>query len=181
MIYSRKGWCFLGVTGEFETETDCYILTQSSSDHSGTSFAFWLGCSTVGHRRLAALSLQADSHAGTLSLTDSNCNWNSNWLKLSVAPGYIIVGRPPASCGCTHLPPSPSSTTSTGQGDIPISSTGCTCFAVTQVHLLIDGSVEGQYVTWGGMVAPGSLCANNWLILNRINSVIWYSLKSWTV
>ena len=46
----------------------------------------------------------------------SNCNWNSNcdcnsnwtlpasnseWLKLSVAPGYIIVCHPPAS---SHLP-----------------------------------------------------------------------------
>ena len=31
-------------------------------------------------------------------------------------------------CGCTHLPLSPNSTMSTGQGDIPISSTGCTCF-----------------------------------------------------
>ena len=41
--------------------------------------------------------------------TDSNSNWdwNSNWLtnKLnpSVAPGYIIVWHPLASCGCTHL------------------------------------------------------------------------------
>ena len=54
-----------------------------------------------------------------------------------MAPGYIIVWHPPASCGrhiCTEFNPS------TGQGDIPISSTGCTCF-------LIDGSVEGQYVT----------------------------------
>ena len=52
-----------------------------------------------------------------------------------MAPGYIIVWHPPASCGRTN------STTFTGQGDIPISSTGCTCF-------LIDGSVEGQYVTY---------------------------------
>ena len=50
--------------------------------------------------------------------------------KPSVAPGYIFVCRPPASCGRTHRPPSPNSTTSTGQGDIPISSTGCACFAV---------------------------------------------------
>ena len=66
--------------------------------------------------------------------TDSNCNWNSNWLtdwlKLSVAPGYIFVWHPPASCGRTHPPPSPNSTMSTGQGNIPISSTACTCFAV---------------------------------------------------
>ena len=54
-----------------------------------------------------------------------------------MAPGYIVVWHPPASCGrriCTEFNPS------TGQSDIPISSTGCTCF-------FIDGSVEGQYVT----------------------------------
>ena len=33
----------------------------------------------------------------------SNCNSNSNWLKPSVAPGYIIVWHPPASCGRTYL------------------------------------------------------------------------------
>ena len=37
-------------------------------------------------------------------------------------------------CGRTHLPPSPNSTTSTGQGDIPISSTGCTCFNIQCIH-----------------------------------------------
>ena len=41
----------------------------------------------------------------------------------------------------------PNSTTSKGQGDIPIFSTGCACFFFTQVHLLVDGSFEGQYVT----------------------------------
>ena len=41
--------CFLCARGELETDTDCYILTQSSSDHSSTSFSSWLGCSTVGH------------------------------------------------------------------------------------------------------------------------------------
>ncbi len=39
-FYSRKVWCWLCVRGELETGTDCYILTQSSSDHSSTSFAF---------------------------------------------------------------------------------------------------------------------------------------------
>ena len=37
-------------------------------------------------------------------------------------------------CGCTHLRPSPNSTTSTDQGDIPISSTGCTCFNIHRIH-----------------------------------------------
>ena len=44
----------------------------------------------------------------------------------------------------------PNSTTSTCQCHIPISSNGCTCFAFfrlfTQMHLLIDGSVDGRYV-----------------------------------
>ena len=81
-LYSRKGCervdvgCVL--RGELETGTDCYILTQSSSDHSSTSFASWLGCLTVGHRGLQAVCLQADSHANILSPTDPNCNWDSN-------------------------------------------------------------------------------------------------------
>ena len=36
--------------------------------------------------------------------------------------------------GRTHLPPSPNSTTSTGQGDIPIYSTGCTCFNIHRIN-----------------------------------------------
>ena len=104
---------------------DCYILTPSSSDHSSTSLAFWLGCSTMGH-----WGLKPSVWSWFSLCWHPISNWNGNWLKPSVAPGYIIVSRPPAFCGCTHLPPSPYSTTSTGQGDIPISSTGCTCFAV---------------------------------------------------
>ena len=47
-LYSRKGdvSCVWEVSWR---RTDCYILTPSSFDHSSTSFAFWLGCSTVGH------------------------------------------------------------------------------------------------------------------------------------
>ena len=99
-----------------------------SSDHSSTSFAFWLCCSTVGHwgprpSLWSCFSLRWHPIS----------NWNCNWPKPSVAPGYIIVWRPPVSCGRTHLPPSPNSTTSTGPGDIPISLTGCTCFAVLRL------------------------------------------------
>ena len=65
-LYSRKGWCFLCVRGEVKTGTDCYILTPSSSDHSSTSFAFWLGCSTVGHWEPKALCLP-------LALTLASC------------------------------------------------------------------------------------------------------------
>ena len=43
-------------------------------------------------------------------ISNWNCNSNSNSLKSSVAPGYIIVWHPPASCGRTHphwIQPSP--------------------------------------------------------------------------
>ena len=90
-----KGWCFLCVRDELETGTDCYILTLSSSDHSSTSYAFWLGCSTVGHRRLKALRLSLALSLASCLATDSNSNWN--WLKPFVAPGFIIVIRQPAS------------------------------------------------------------------------------------
>ena len=46
---------------------------------NSTSFSFWLGCSTVGHWGPQTLSLQADSHAGILSPTDSNC------------PGHLVI------------------------------------------------------------------------------------------
>ena len=158
-LYSRKGWCWLCVRGELEMGTDCYSLIQSPSDHSSTSFAFWLGCLTVGHWgpkpsvwSLFSLSWHPLSY------------WNSNWLtwpKSSVAPGYIIVYRPPVSRGRTHLPPLPNSTTSTGQGDIPISSTGYTCFAVLPLIY------TGTSLDW--RLGRGTICCtrtlNEWYFL----------------
>ena len=139
-LYSRKGWCWLCERGELETGTDCHILTQGSSDHSSTSFSSWLGCSTVGH----------------WGPKPSVCSWHLvlnwlqlwlelNWLKPSVAPGYIIVWRPPASCGRMHLHrirPRP-------QVKV-ISSTGCTYFAVL---LLI---YTGASLDW--RLYQGSIC-----------------------
>ena len=49
------------------------------------------GWSTVGHWGPKALCLPLALN----SASGSNCNWN--WPKLSVAPGYIIFSRPPAS------------------------------------------------------------------------------------
>ena len=64
--FIRKGWCWLCVRGELETGTDCYIWAQISPDHSSTSFAFWLGCSTVGHFGPKALRLP-------LTLNSTSC------------------------------------------------------------------------------------------------------------
>ena len=81
--------------GELETGTDCYILTQSSFDHSSTSSSSWLGLLNRGSLRAQSPLSAASSQFGILSPTDSNSNWN--WPKPTVAPGYIIVLRTPAS------------------------------------------------------------------------------------
>ena len=145
-LYSQMGWCWLCVRGELETRTDCYIFTYISYDYNST-FAFWLGYSTEGHWGPQAPSLQADSHADILSPTDSNRNWNWNWLKPSVKPGYINVWHPPASCGPTHqhrIQPRlrVKAIFRYLQLDAPVS------LFFRLFNLLIDGSVEGQYITY---------------------------------
>ena len=67
--------------------TDCNILTPSSSVFSSTSFSF---CWAVQPGVLRAQpTLGAGSHYSISSPTPN----------LSVAPGYIIIWHPPASCG----------------------------------------------------------------------------------
>ena len=83
--------------------TNCNILSPSSSVFSSTSFSFsWAAQS--GALRVHSPLLDAGSLYSTyLQLTDSN------QVNLSVAPGYIIVWHPPASCGrhiCTQFNPS---------------------------------------------------------------------------
>ena len=145
--FIRKGWCFLGVRGELETGTDSYILTQSSYDPSSTSFAFWLGCSTVGH-----WGPQADCHAGILAPTDSNCNWNwmtaSNWLTETICGTWLYFCLTSTCFMWAYA--SPNSTTTTGQGVIPISSTGCTCFTILPLIY------TGASLDW--RLGRGSIC-----------------------
>ena len=137
----RKGWCWLCVRGEWETEqtatywpevlrTIAPLLPRSA------------GLLNRGPEGPSPLS-GAGSHYGILSPIATG-TWTELYrprtpteLKPSVTPGYIIAWRQPASCVC-HI--CTEFNLSTGQGDIPISSTRYTCF-------LIDGSVEGQYVT----------------------------------
>ena len=117
----RKGWCWLCVRGELETERVCNILTPSSSDYCGTSSSFcWAaqpgswGPSPLSRADSRCLELQLE-----LQLTQAICG---TWLYNCLTYTCFLWA-------------------STGQGDIPISSTGCTCF-------LIDSWVEGQYVTY---------------------------------
>ena len=129
----RKGWCWLCVRGELETERVCNILTPSSSDYSSTSSSFWLGCST---RVLRAQALCLE-----LVLTPSNCFSACLELQLPQAVcGTWLYNCLTSNCFLWAYASAPNSTMSTGQGDIPISSIRCTCF-------LIDSLVEGQYVT----------------------------------
>ena len=131
----RKGWCWLCVRGELETGTDCHILTQSSSDHSSTSFSSWLGCSTVGH----------------WGPKPSVCHWLSirplvpNWLTQAVCGTWLYNCLTP-TCFLWEYASAPNSTTSKVifwylRPDAPVSLFSC---LFTQVHF---GSVEGQYVT----------------------------------
>ena len=149
----RKGWCWLCVRCETETWTDCYILAQSSSrDHSSIlawllnrgslrAQAFFLELVLTPQASYIQLRLELELE---LELTD--------WFKLTQAVfGTWLYNCLTSTCFLWVYTSAPNSTTSSGQGDIPISSTGFTCFGFfrlcTPVHLLIDGSVEGQYVT----------------------------------
>ena len=54
--FIQKGWCWLCVRGELETETDCHILTKVP-DHSSTSSSFcW--AAQPGSLRARVLSLE---------------------------------------------------------------------------------------------------------------------------
>ena len=105
--FIRNGWKGLrkGCVWEvsWRLNKHCNILTPSSFVFSSTSFSFcWAAQSGV--LRANSPLLGAGSLYSILSLT--------NWLQLTelpVAPGYIIVWHPPASCErriCTQFNPS---------------------------------------------------------------------------
>ena len=106
-LYSRKGckrvdvdyvWEVSWRRGQTATYWPKVLLTIAALiSHLGWAAQPWV---TEGYSPLSA----AGSQFGILSPTDSNCDWNwTDSLKPSVAPGYIIVWHPPASCGRTHL------------------------------------------------------------------------------
>ena len=79
-----KEWCWLCVRDELETVDGLLYWPQVLQTIAALLPHLGWGCSTVGHWGPQALSLQADSHAGILSRTDSN----------RLCPGYIIFSRP---------------------------------------------------------------------------------------
>ena len=79
-------------------------IDLSSFDHSITSFAFWLAAQSWVLGALALrLELVLIPPASYLQLRLELSASNSNWIKPSVVPGYIIVWLPPASSARTHL------------------------------------------------------------------------------
>ena len=91
-LYSRKGWCWLCVRGELETGTNSNILTQSSSDHSSTSFSSWLGCSTVVHwgPKAPCLPLALNS-ASSLQLTPTATDPSRLWHLVRWLPNVHLL------------------------------------------------------------------------------------------
>ena len=130
------------------TGTDCYILRQSSSDHSSTSSAFWLGCSTMRHLGPKALCLPlvlTTAACPQLTPTATGTRTDVSVLVIFLFDAHLhpvgvricqhhrIQPRPQVKVIFRYLRP-----------DAPLS----LFFRLfTQVHFLIDGSVEGQYIT----------------------------------
>ena len=105
-LYSRKGcervdvgyvWEVNWRRGQIATYWPKVLLTIAALlPYSGWAAQPWV---TEGRKlilTLASCSQQTPTATGTRT--------DSNWLKPSVAPGYIIVWHPPASCGRTHQP-----------------------------------------------------------------------------
>ena len=101
-------------------------------------------------------SLRAQALCLPLALNSASCPQltptadATDWLKPSVAPGYICVWCPPAFCGRTQqyrIQPHPQVKVIFRylRPDAPVS---LFFRFFTQVHLFIDGSVEGQYITF---------------------------------
>ena len=74
-----KGWCWLYVRDELETETDCYIDPKFFFDHSSTSSSSWLGLLNCGSLRAQSPLSAAGSQFGILSPTNSN------------HPGHLVI------------------------------------------------------------------------------------------
>ena len=80
-------WYWLCVRGELETGTNCYILTQNSSDHSSTSFSSWLGLLNRVSQWAIKPSVCELFSCWHFSPTDSNSNWN--WLTQAVCGTWL--------------------------------------------------------------------------------------------
>ena len=131
--------------------TDCQILTPSSSDHCSTSSSFcWATQPGSWGSKPSVWSCSSLRHLipnWNYNL-NSNCNCNLNWTQ--AVCGTWLYNCLTSTCFLWAYASVPNSTTSTGQGDIPTSSTGCTCLSVL---LLI---YTGASLDW--QLGRGTIC-----------------------
>ena len=153
----RKGWYWLCARGELETEQTATYWAPSSSDHSSTSSLFCLAAQPgswgpkpsvwcwLSLRRLVPncdWNSNCDCNWNrTLPASKSNCICNSNWTLSATDSSRLwqlfVVHLLPVSERINHVH------RSRWYSDI----LDRMHLLFTQVHLLIDGSVEGQYAT----------------------------------
>ena len=129
----RKGWCWFSVRNEFETGIDCNILTPKFFWPQQHFFRILAGLLNRGSLRTQALCLEMVLYsAGILSPT---ATWTHCRELPQAVSGTCLYNCLTYTCFLWVYAYAPNSTTSTGQGDIPISSTGCTCFSCSSVYL----------------------------------------------
>ena len=151
--------------------TDCNILTQSSSrDHSSTSSSSWLGCSTVG-RWGPKLSGAVSHSTGILSPTVTGTELEQTNELIQAVCGTWLYNCLMPTCFLWAYASTPNSTTSTGLGDIPISSTGCTCF--TYLHRCISWLTARSRVN---MLYKNILLFDYFWPIYRIRSIQYFSV-----
>ena len=128
--FIRKGYVW---EVSWRLNKDCNILTPSFFVFSSISFSFCWAAQPVALR--AQVSAGSGSHCLELQQTDSN----SKLLELPVAPGYIIVWRPPASVSLTSAP---NSTCPQSRLSPDIFTRMHLLFS--QVHFLFDSSARSE-------------------------------------
>ena len=135
----RKGYVW-----EVSWRQNCNILTPSSSGYCSTSF------SSCGAAQLGALKAQLSAGSGSHGFELQQLTPNCKLKNFPVAPGYIIVWHPPASCErhiCTQFNPSTVKVILWYlRPDAPVIYTG-------KFLIRVLGRVGGQYATQSPFVS----------------------------
>ena len=164
---------------------------QLEKQHKILAVMHRFGLLNCGSLRAQALCLELvltpQASCLQLELTPTATRTLTDKLKPSLAPGYIFVWRPPASCGCMHL--------HRIQPHLqvkvifrylwPDALVSLFFRLFTQVHLLIDGSVEAQYVTFihdyerRDEFININMKWNSYSLFHDLNSCHWFHFLWW--
>ena len=173
--FIHNGWKGLCVRGELETGQTATYWPQVP-----LSLAALLSHS-AGLLNRGSWGPKPPTPCWELVLTASNCNSNFNCYslqltQLSVAPGYIIVWHPPASCGVAIAP---NSTRPRSRWYPDIFDRMHLLF--TQEHLLFDSAGEGKnmqhYFSVGDTNSVFSTVADKTVEFRRWSIVCYYPWK----